>query len=94
MAEAQMVEASHLFDNPRVAAALAPLKVHDVVLDPVFGRRRDALLRTIPIHDLVDRAERSDSSIVGFDIRALALAAFDAVNAAWKCSATRRDWTP
>jgi hypothetical protein len=74
-----VVEASHLFDDLPVAAALAPLEVHDVVLDPVFGRRRDALLRTIPIHDLVDRAERSDSGIAGFDIRALALAAFDVV---------------
>jgi hypothetical protein len=60
-------------------AAPAPLEVRDVVLDPVFGRRRDALLRTVPVHDLVDRAERADSGITAFDIRALVLAAFDAV---------------
>lgn len=74
-----MVEAEYLLKDVAVAVGRAPLEVHDVVLDPIFGRRRDALLRTIPIHDLVDRAERSDSSITGFDIRALALAAFDAV---------------
>ena len=74
-----MVEAEYLFNDVPVAATQAPIEVHEVVLDPVFGRRRDALSRTIPIHDLVDRAERSDSGITGFDIRALALAAFDAV---------------
>ena len=74
-----MVKAEYLFDDVPVAATQAPVNVHEVVLDPVFGRRRDALLRTIPIHELVDRAERSDSGIAGFDIRALALAAFDAV---------------
>jgi hypothetical protein len=76
-AETQMVDLFN--DIIPVAAARAPLGVQEVVLDPVFGRRRDALLRTIPIHDLVDRAERSDSGISGFDVRALALAAFDAV---------------
>ena len=74
-----MGDAEYLLNDVAVAATRAPLEVHDVVLDPVFGRRRDALLRTIPIHDLADRAERSDSGIAGFDIRALALAAFDAV---------------
>jgi hypothetical protein len=73
-----VAEAGHLLgDIP--APVRAPLDVRDVVLDSVFGRRRDALLRTIPVHDLVDRAERSGSKITGFDIRALALAAFDAV---------------
>lgn len=53
-----MAKAGHLFGNVP-SAVRAPLDVRDVVLDPVFGRRRDALLRTIPVHDLVDRAERS-----------------------------------
>lgn len=74
-----MIDAEYLFEDVPVAAAPPPLEVRDVVLDPVFGRRRDALLRTIPVHDLVDRAERADSGITGFDIRALVLAAFDAV---------------
>ncbi|MGL5826478.1 MAG: hypothetical protein ACRCZD_06820 [Phycicoccus sp.] len=59
--------------------ARAPLEVRDVVLDPVFARRRDALLRSVPVHDLVARAERADSGIASFDTRALVLAAFDAV---------------
>lgn len=58
---------------------VAALDVRDVVLDPVFGKRRDALLRTVPIHDLVVRAARTDSGYASFDVRALALAAFDAV---------------
>jgi len=55
------------------------LHVHEVVLDPVFARRRDTLLRSVPVHDIVSRAERADSGITGFDVRALILAAFDAV---------------
>ena len=62
-----------------VPATMVPLRVRDVVLDPVFARRRDALLRTVPVHDLVDRADRADSGLAGFDVRALVLAAFDAV---------------
>lgn len=54
------------------------LEVRDVVLDPAFGKRRDALLRTAPLHALVDRA-RSVPDLQDFDVRALALAAFDAV---------------
>lgn len=61
------------------APLVVPLQVRDVVLDPAFARRRDALLRTVPVHDLVDRAERADSGLTGFDVRALVLAAFDAV---------------
>jgi hypothetical protein len=57
----------------------AGLDVRDVVLDPVFAKRRDALLRTVPLHELVDRAARVDSRFAQFDVRALALAAFDAV---------------
>lgn len=74
-----MIEAQHPFDDVPATATPAPLKARDVVLDPVFGRRRDALLRTIPVHDLVDCTERADSGITGFGIRALVLAAFDAV---------------
>lgn len=57
----------------------AGLGVRDVVLDPVFAKRRDALLRTVPLHDLVERAARVDGRFAQFDLRALALAAFDAV---------------
>jgi hypothetical protein len=53
--------------------------VRDVVLDPIFGKRRDALLRTVPVHELADRADRADAGFGSFDVRALALAAFDAV---------------
>lgn len=74
-----VTEARHLFGDVSATAISVPLDVRDVILDPVFGRRRDALLRTVPVHDLVDRAERADSGITGFDIRALILAAFDAV---------------
>lgn len=66
-------------DVPRPEQIVAPLEVRDVVLDPTFGRRRDALLRTLPVHEIVERAGRSDSGIAGFDVRALILAAFDAV---------------
>jgi hypothetical protein len=59
-----VAEAGHLFGNVP-SAVRAPLDVRDVVLDPVFGRRRDALLRMIPVHDLADRAERSGSKITG-----------------------------
>jgi hypothetical protein len=83
------LELAHLFtldslDNERSDAEIAvfapvPLAVRDVVLDPVFARRRDTLLRTVPVHEIVARAERSESGIASFDIRALVLAAFDAV---------------
>lgn len=79
-------EFEDLFDDhsgadatPDVGPVVVPLQVRDVVLDPVFARRRDALLRTVPVHDLVDRADRADSGLTGFDVRALVLAAFDAV---------------
>lgn len=61
------------------APVLVSLATRDIVLDPVFARRRDALLRTVPVHDLSERAQRADSGLAGFDIRALVLAAFDAV---------------
>lgn len=48
---------------PEVAAIdngpdMAPLRVRDVVLDPVFSSRRDALLRTVPLHEIVDSVAR------------------------------------
>lgn len=56
--------------------APVPLEVRDVVLDPAFARRRDALLRTVPVHDVAVRASTGPGT---FDVRALILAAFDAV---------------
>lgn len=75
------MELAHLFTNEAESLPASPvlLEVRDVVLDPIFARRRDALLRTVPVHDLVERAERADSGMTGFDTRALVLAAFDAV---------------
>jgi hypothetical protein len=71
---------SSIAEPPEAApSAVAPLEVRDVVLDPIFGKRRDALLRTVPVHRLAERAERSDVAFQAFDVRALALAAFDAV---------------
>jgi hypothetical protein len=43
-----VAEARYLFDDVPAAATRAPLEVHDVVLDPVFGRRRDALCALSP----------------------------------------------
>lgn len=74
----RQVSAGDMTDELAVFAP-AQLEVRDVVLDPVFARRRDTLLRSVPVHDLVARAERADSGISSFDTRALVLAAFDAV---------------
>ena len=65
-----------LFTSSIPASMVPALGVPEVILDPVFGKRRDALLRTVPLHDLVDR---TPPQYQGFDVRALALAAFDAV---------------
>lgn len=59
--------------------AIAPLRASDVVLEDSFASRRDSLLRTVPLHDVVDRVRRSEELDPAFDARALCLAAFDAV---------------
>jgi hypothetical protein len=50
------VELTYLFPDPTSPDTptqdVTPLEVRDVVLDPIFGKRRDALLRT----DLARRA--------------------------------------
>ncbi|MBM9459235.1 hypothetical protein JK386_04920 [Nocardioides sp. zg-536] len=71
--------AADSLDDADVPPVVPALEVRDVVLDPTFGKRRDALLRSVPVHDLVDRAGRSGSGLEAFDVRALVLAAFDAV---------------
>lgn len=56
-----------------------PLRASDVVLEDSFASRRDSLLRTVPLHDVVERVRRSEDLDPAFDPRALCLAAFDAV---------------
>jgi hypothetical protein len=56
-----------------------PLRASDLVLEDSFASRRDSLLRTVPLHDVVERVRRSEDLDPAFDARALCLAAFDAV---------------
>lgn len=61
------------------AVGAAPLRASDVVLEDSFASRRDSLLRTVPLHDVVERVRRTEELDPAFDARALCLAAFDAV---------------